>query len=474
MVNARVTAAIVCSIVLVGLPTASGPVSAVTDRSPSTPVRAAAVPAIGVALPPVYDPVASYEAQATCDPTPKPGTKSLAALIRRTYGTHEVIGISRGCGIGGTSEHKEGRALDWMTSVRSRRGFANARAFLRWLLGPDQAGVPFGNATRLGVMYVGWNNRYWAAYAKERGWAELKGCLTKGGDDTTCHRNHIHISLSWDGASGRTSLWDGTALTGYCPSPWTQAPVLATTRAAAPVSVASVMVASTRRGLGISTSTWSAGWSQSSTGSYREDAGDPPTPPVPTPDPTPIPESPPAEPAPSDPAPTPSPSPTVTPTPTPSPSPTPTPTPTPTLEPSAPQPPVPPPVAAPPAPAPAPVAMAPCRLHASGWRGDQPGLVTKVTGVGDVPASGVAAVAITVTATGSTAPARVSVWSPQQPKATSLFTVRMNGTGRRSAIVPVEADGTIGFTTSAGATDLVVRVTGYYPVGDRPNLVTVR
>jgi hypothetical protein len=351
---------------------------------------AAAVPAISQALPPGYDPAAEYEAQATCDPTPKPGTKKLADLIRRTYGRAEVVAISRGCGIGGTSEHKEGRALDWMTSIRSKREFANARAFLRWLLGPDQTGVPFGNATRLGVMYIGWNNRYWAAYAKDRGWAELKGCLTVGGDDTTCHRNHIHISLSWDGASGRTSLWDGTVLTGYCPAPWSEAPLATLGRALDVVAVPPVTVANTRLGQGVSPAVAQAPeWS------------DPATPP------------------------------------------------------------------APPAP------WVPCRLHASGWRGDLPGLLVKVTGQPGVPEAGVAAVAVTVTALGSTAPATVSVWSPDEPAGTELVSVRMNGRGSGTAIVPVEADGTIGFATSAGATDLVVDVTGWFAAGDQPNVVAV-
>ena len=186
----------------------------------------AATPITTVALPPTYDPVADYEAQTGCDSTAKPGTRALAGLITKTYGRSQVIGISRACSVGGTSEHKEGRALDWMTSARNRQGLANATAFLGWLLEPDAAGVPYGNATRLGVMYVGWNDHYWASYATERGWAELKGCFSKPGRgyDTTCHRNHIHISLSWDGASGRTSFWDGTAMDGpFCPAQKTSA-----------------------------------------------------------------------------------------------------------------------------------------------------------------------------------------------------------------------------------------------------------
>jgi hypothetical protein len=229
----RFASALLPSLVVLLVGAASSPAAAGTT---SLPVRLprAAVPQITRPMPVAYDPVAMYEAQSTCDPSPKPGTVKLAALIKKTYGEGQAVGISRACTSGGTSEHKEGRALDWMTSVHSRQGLANAKAFLSWLLGPDQFGVPYGNATRLGVMYVGWNDRYWAAYASDRGWAELKGCFSTpgAGSDTTCHRNHIHISLNWDGASGRTSLWDGTVLSPYCPYPWTGAIVAEAGRAA--------------------------------------------------------------------------------------------------------------------------------------------------------------------------------------------------------------------------------------------------
>ncbi len=158
-----------------------------------------------------YDAAPAYQGQQICDPTPKPGTQHLADLIKATYGANQTVWIPRACNIGAQSEHKEGRALDWMTSVRDAQGEANAESFLNWLLGPDQYGVAYGNAIRLGVMYIGWNSRIWRGYEPGKGWAELKGCFSKPnpGDDTTCHRNHIHISLTWDGAAGTTSFWTG-------------------------------------------------------------------------------------------------------------------------------------------------------------------------------------------------------------------------------------------------------------------------
>ena len=177
-------------------------------------------PAIPVALPPTYDVTADYEGQAQCDPTAKPGAQRLADLIKATYGANQTVWIPRACNIGGQSEHKEGRALDWMTSIHDPQGRANAEQFLRWLLGPDQFGQEYGNAKRLGIMYVAWNDRLWRAYDLKRGWTEMKGCFsrTSRGNDTVCHRDHIHISLSWDGATGTNSFWDGTPQdAGFCP-----------------------------------------------------------------------------------------------------------------------------------------------------------------------------------------------------------------------------------------------------------------
>src|SRR5690348_16288839 len=64
---------------------------------------------------PAIDGYARYEPQTTCDPTDKPGPVDVRDLLNRTYGTH-AAGISRPCAAD-TSEHYEGRALDYMLSV---------------------------------------------------------------------------------------------------------------------------------------------------------------------------------------------------------------------------------------------------------------------------------------------------------------------------------------------------------------------
>jgi hypothetical protein len=276
--------------------------------------------------------------------------------------------------------------------------------------------VPYGNATRLGVMYVGWNDRYWAAYATDRGWAELKGCFaTPGaGSDTICHRNHIHISLNWDGASGRTSLWDGTVLSPYCPYPWTRAILTEAGRGAGAIAIAPVRVLSTGDGLGLSAvSGQTDGWGPPDDGghgpqdAFRDDVVDPGLEPVPAPDPT---------------------------------------------------------TAVAPA--------IPCRVHPSGWRGGG-GVLAKVTGQCGVPEVGVAAVTVRVGALGSTAPASISVGPAGEETSQVVTTVRMNGRAMGEAIVPVSSDGTIALGTSAGGTDLTVDVIGYYLIGDQPNVTVV-
>lgn len=146
----------------------------------------------------------TYEGQSTCESTPKAGAVRMEQIIKGTYGANQFTWIPRKCEQGGQSEHKEGRAIDWMVDVRDPAQRANAEAFLNWLLGPDAAGRVHGHAYQLGVMYIGWHDRIWRGYKPENGWTELKGCFSKPEkkNDNYCHRNHIHISLTWAGANG--------------------------------------------------------------------------------------------------------------------------------------------------------------------------------------------------------------------------------------------------------------------------------
>ena len=101
-----------------------------------------------------------------------------------------------------------------MTNRRVPAQKAMAEAFLAWLQAPDAYGNADAMARRLGVEYVIWNNRMWRAYDPGRGWTEYDNCLHKKKKGkrawaNACHRTHVHISLSWDGAYLRTSYFSG-------------------------------------------------------------------------------------------------------------------------------------------------------------------------------------------------------------------------------------------------------------------------
>ena len=169
---------------------------AVTERTAAE--AAPATPGFG----PRIDPLAGYEGQTTCDPTSKPGTVALMNLLEATYPSTSSLGIGRDCAVGGTSEHKEGRAYDWAVNANDPAQAAIADDFLRWLLAPDAYGNGHAMARRLGIMYVIWNRMTWKAYAADKGWQDYIG--------PSPHTDHVHFSLSWDGGMGRTSWYEAT------------------------------------------------------------------------------------------------------------------------------------------------------------------------------------------------------------------------------------------------------------------------
>jgi hypothetical protein len=124
-------------------------------------------------------------------------------MLLAYYDAGRSGGISRHCSIGGRSEHKEGRAFDWMLSANRPAERAVAEQFIDWLLGRGPEGEAAYNARRLGVMYVIWNGRIWSADHAWLGWIRYRG--------PNPHVDHIHISLTWSGAMKRTSFWTGVA-----------------------------------------------------------------------------------------------------------------------------------------------------------------------------------------------------------------------------------------------------------------------
>jgi hypothetical protein len=129
-----------------------------------------------------------------------PGIVKLRSLVLDTYGRGGTSPAApRACAIGGQSEHKEGRAWDWMVDVGNKADRAAAADFLAWLTGPGPSGERAEMASRLGVMYVIYNRKSWSSYTGY--WKDYTGYDP--------HTSHVHISLSWNGARAHTSFWTG-------------------------------------------------------------------------------------------------------------------------------------------------------------------------------------------------------------------------------------------------------------------------
>ncbi len=160
-------------------------------------------------LPSGIESLARYVPATSCDAHAKAGTVAFAALLKSATGVNSNIPRNCGADALSTSEHYDGRAVDYFVSSRSATSRAKANAVIAWLLATDSKGQRYANARRLGVMYIIWNGKIWGAYRPSDGWREYSGCskLTRAAYDTTCHRNHMHLSLSWEGAHKRTSWW---------------------------------------------------------------------------------------------------------------------------------------------------------------------------------------------------------------------------------------------------------------------------
>ncbi len=183
--------------------------AAATLPAPAFAASPAAVPKPAATLPASLEDLTGYVPQTSCDPVARTGTVALARLLTATY-PDTTTATSYGCGSDGpVSEHYDGRAIDWMFPSRTATQLAEADAFLSWLLASDSAGHPYAMARRLGVMYVIYNSRIWGAYRAGDGWRPYSCSGVTG-----CHQDHVHISLSWNGATGRTSFFTGQVAAG--------------------------------------------------------------------------------------------------------------------------------------------------------------------------------------------------------------------------------------------------------------------
>ena len=104
--------------------------------------------------------------QATCTyPNVLEGTREFAELLVATYPGSSNGGYLRKCHEGvDPSEHKEGRAFDWMMDASDEDQHAQVDEVFAWLFATDEYGNEYALFRRLGIMYIIWDRQIWKAY----------------------------------------------------------------------------------------------------------------------------------------------------------------------------------------------------------------------------------------------------------------------------------------------------------------------
>jgi hypothetical protein len=152
-----------------------------------------------------------YDYARRCVKKPTPG-----ALAMESWLEHNSSGVFWGImrcerlGPHDYSLHADGRAIDWHLDVHTAPGRKEAERLISLLLAPDRLGNEHALARRMGVQEIIWNCRAW--WSGPGGMEPYSVCYDKRGhrihvDDTTAHRNHIHIGLNRLGARKLTSFW---------------------------------------------------------------------------------------------------------------------------------------------------------------------------------------------------------------------------------------------------------------------------
>jgi hypothetical protein len=181
------------------VPQATLPLPTSVPKKPATKPAGALKPA--AALGPTIETYSGYDAQNTCSPKAKPGVLAFRKMVLAANPQTRSLGITRGCSIGGRSEHKEGRAWDWGANVNRPAERAAAEKLIKWLFATDEYGNKHAMARRLGIMYIVYNRKIWGAYRTDEGWRPYHGASP--------HTDHAHFSFAWPGAQGKTSFWTG-------------------------------------------------------------------------------------------------------------------------------------------------------------------------------------------------------------------------------------------------------------------------
>jgi hypothetical protein len=151
-----------------------------------------------------------YDRAVECRSKIPPGTLALKAWLQRNAGG-SFWGINR-CerwGKDSASLHAEGRAIDWHLNVHRRADKKEAARLIRLFMATDKVGNTHALARRMGIQGLIWNCRAWWGNGGMRPYSP---CYDRNGkpkriDDTTAHRDHMHIELNWPGAKKQTSFW---------------------------------------------------------------------------------------------------------------------------------------------------------------------------------------------------------------------------------------------------------------------------
>jgi len=164
---------------------------------------------------PVIEDYAQQVSPERCRPKAKPGVQAFADLLAEAYPDPAWFAIGRACEGEATSDHHEGRALDWARDAGDRSERRAVKDLFAWLFATDKRGNTDALARRLGITYVIWNRRIWSSWSGK--WSEY--CVKKpaGCRDADSkallnpHTDHVHFSFGWPGARMGTTFWDPEA-----------------------------------------------------------------------------------------------------------------------------------------------------------------------------------------------------------------------------------------------------------------------
>ena len=150
---------------------------------------------------------ASYQPENACRDRPRAGTRQLAAWINKGFGGGAAVASLRRCDRS-TSEHQDGRAIDWSMDARRKVDRREVRRLLDRLFAAEKGDEAHALARRMGIMYLIWDDQMYSAY--RTGGADHferrdYGCGC--GSTTQRHRDHVHISLGLPGGRGATSWY---------------------------------------------------------------------------------------------------------------------------------------------------------------------------------------------------------------------------------------------------------------------------